>query len=74
MSYIGAKYMLTRLLTLFTDVKGRIHLPAKVIPKLTRGARREEFANLPRMNQVPFLFNLLSLHFKFNFQKIELIC
>ncbi|CAG5123665.1 unnamed protein product, partial [Candidula unifasciata] len=33
----------------------RLHTPKKVIPRLTRGAQREEFASLPKMNQVQFI-------------------
>ncbi|BFZ04267.1 hypothetical protein BsWGS_07306 [Bradybaena similaris] len=37
------------------DIGMRVHPQTKVIPKLTIGAQRAEFANLPKMNQVQFI-------------------
>ncbi|XP_059170667.1 TBC1 domain family member 9B-like isoform X2 [Physella acuta] len=47
---------------LVKDTPRQITLPTKVIPKLVRGARREEFANLPRMNQIQFIQMLRTLY------------
>lgn len=42
---------------------GRIHIPSKQFPRLVgRGARREEFASLPRMDQAQFIQMWRSLY------------
>ncbi|KAK6973003.1 TBC1 domain family member 9B [Biomphalaria glabrata] len=54
----------------FKDSK-KVHLPTKVIPKLTSGARRQEFANLPRINQIQFIQLLRTLYDMFTDTKDE---